>query len=219
MSTPARVVAAGLASLALVLSHAVYRQWPAWRGVEVYLPAALVPAQPARARYVRVDLPAERLVIEPARPDPDRRDTFEPVRRVGAWWGPAGDEAASAWRVRGRRVFVQLEEAEPMWPGGPAWMRPVAVADAPIDTARNIAATVGSAERSGRLQVSFGSHELLVPREVAARARPRATGRVAPGSPVTYGRDRDPGVFAVFRVLPSGRAGLVGLIVDGRRID
>lgn len=217
MSAPSRLALAGVFAMLLIASHFAYRAWPAWRGVEVYVPVAIVPSVPARAGYIRLDVPAERVRIEAAHPeDAVPREPFETVRRIGDWWGPPGQTDVSAWRLRGRRLFVRLQPAEAMWPGGPQWMRATEVSDMPGASAMNVAATV---RRVGRLWLSFGSHELVVPPGVAARARARITVREPGRGPVMVGRAADPGVFAVLRVLPSGRAALAGLIVDGARIE
>ena len=96
-------------------------------------------------------------------------------------------------------------------------MRPSTVSDALVAGAINLAGTVTSVREDGYIWLDFGFAPIAVPPDVASGARPP----VAPGprrdgaAPIPPGAD--PGVAAVLRVLPSGRAALDGVIVSGRR--
>ena len=218
VSAAARIAVAGLTSLALVASHAAYRAWPAWRGVEIYLPVSLSPADPHG--YVRIDIPAERLRVDvPGTTKEPPGEPFQFVRATGATRAALVAGVAGVRRLRGRDLVVQVEPDRPLWPQGPVAMRPVSVSDAPVAGAANLAGLVTRADEHGRLWLTFGSHQMAVPPEVAARAKPLAVAREPDRPPTAPGRPPDPGTFAIFRVLASGRATLAGLIVDGTRID
>lgn len=220
MSAPLRIVAAGLAALATIVSHAAYRAWPAWRGAEIYLPASLYPAEPAGIGYIQLDLPGERLQLDgPHEGNGPQAELFQPVRRAGAGWESRGEGTTSVSRLSGRDLFVQLEPDRPLWPNGPVSMRPMSVSDTPITGVTNLAGHVTRADERGRLRLSFGSHQMPVPPEVAARAKALDVVREPNRPPTARGRAADPGTFAIFRVLPSGRAVLAGLLVDGKRIE
>jgi hypothetical protein len=229
VSGPARITLAGLVALVMIVSHGVYRAWPGWRGAEIYLPASMSPADPAGLGYIRIDLPAERLRLEvplgprvvplPSAANEPQAELFQPVRRAGAGWESRGEGPASVSRLRGRDLFVQLEPDRPLWPHGPASMRPVSVSDTPITGATNLAGHVNRADERGLLWLTFGSHQMPVPPEVAMRARPLDAVRAPNRPPTARGRAADPGTFAIFRVLPSGRGVLAGLLVDGKRIE
>jgi hypothetical protein len=93
------------------------------------------------------------------------------------------------------------------------------VSDTRIAGATNLAGHVMRVDERGRLWLTFGSHQMMVPSEVAARAKPFDVVRAPNRPPAATGRSSDPGTFAIVRVLPSGRAVLAGLIVDGKRIE
>ncbi len=96
-------------------------------------------------------------------------------------------------------------------------MRPVTVSDTVIDGPVNLEGTVVQVREDGYVRLDFPFGWIGVPRDVEAQARPLD----APGprgdnaGPIPPAAD--PGVFAVLKVLPSGRAALVGVIVDGKR--
>ena len=228
MNAPARIMLAGLVALVTIVSHAAYRAWPGWRGVEIYLPASMYPAEPAGIGYVQLDLPAERLRLEVLRlrvvplqsaANELQAELFQPVRGIGAPWASGGESAATVQRPRGRDLFVQFGPGLPLWPGGPAAMRPVSVSDTRITGVMNLAGHVTRVDERGRLRLTFGSHQVPVPPEVAARAKALDVVREPNRPPTARGRAADPGTFAIFRVLPSGRAVLAGLLLDGKRID
>ena len=229
MNAPARIMLAGLVALVTIVSHAAYRVWPGWHGVEIYLPASMYPADPADLGYIRIDLPAERLRVEAplglrvvplqSAANEPQAELFQPVRGVGAPWASGGEGAATVQRLRGRDLFVQLEPDRPMWPAGPVSMRPVSVSRTPIASATNLAGHVNRVDERGHFWLTFDSHQMPVPPEVAARAKPLDRVREPNRPPTARGRAADPGTFAIFRVLPSGRAVLAGLLVDGKRIE
>lgn len=229
MNAPARIMLGGLAALGLIVAHAAYRVWPNRHGVEIYLPASLYPAEPAGLGYVLLDLPAERLRLEVpdgplavplqnAATEP-KAELFQPVRRAGAERESVGQRQASVSGLRGRDLFVQLEPDRPVWPDGPASLRPVSVSDVRITGATNLAGHVIRVDEGGRLRLTFGSHQMPVPPDVGARAKALDIVREPNRPPTARGRAADPGTFAIFRVLPSGRAALAGLLVDGKRIE
>lgn len=199
MTDPRGIAAAGLFALAVTGAQGLYLSWPATHGTEIYMTATLV-RQPARDEWVRVRLPIERIVTdrtESAAADrADRTERYEHVPRAGGWIA-GGDVRADALTLRGRPLYVQLTPGEPLWPGGPPAHRAVSVSNAPVSGATNIAGTVTSVREGGRLWLDFAIAPIAVPQEVAAAPEPRA--------------------FAVLRVLPSGRAALHGVIVNGER--
>jgi hypothetical protein len=229
VNAPARITLAGLVALVTIVSHAAYRAWPGWHGVEIYLPASMYPADPSGLGYIRIDLPAERLRLEvplgprvvplQSAPNEPQAELFQPVRRAGAGWGSRGEGPASVSRLRGRDLFVQLEPDRPLWPHGPVSMRPLSVSRTPIAGATNLGGHVNRADERGHLWLTFDSHQMAVPPEVAARTKPLDRVREPNRPPTARGRAADPGTFAIFRVLPSGRAVLAGLLVDGKRIE
>ena len=220
MSAAARIVLAGVAALALTISHAAYSAWPGWRGVEIYLAASLYPADPAGTGNVRIDLPAERLRLNVSRGvDEPQAELFQPVRGVGSLWASGSASSSTVRSRRGRDLFVQLAPEQPLWPQGPVSMRPTGVSDTPIAGVINLAGQVTRADARGYVWLTFGSHQMPVPPTIASRTTPRDVVRQPNRPPETMGRPADPGTFAIFRVLPSGRAVLAGLIVEGKRIE
>jgi hypothetical protein len=190
-----------------------------WRGVEIYLPTAMFPPDPGMRGVVRIDLPAERIVLDV--PHPANEQIFEPFEPVtlGGDVRAADDGAAIARRLRGHLLFVQLQPDRPMWSDGPPSMRPSTVSDVVVPGVTNLAAVLTRIDEDGHLWLDAGSHVFPVPADVAQRARPRLDGVPVDrnGRPMAMRRGLDPGVFAVLKVLPSGRSALVALIVDGKR--
>lgn len=206
MNAPARITLAGLSALVLIASHAVYRAWPRWYGTELYLPAAVYPVDPTSLGYVRVDVAAERLRLGvPGGLGEQQTKLFQSVRGIGG--------------VSRGNVFVQLEPDQSLWPHGPVAMRPVSVSETRVAGATNLAGHVTRVDEAGRVWLTFGSHQLPVPPDVVTRAKPLEVIREPNRSPAAKSRPPDPGTFAIFRVLPSGRAAIAGLIVAGRRVD
>jgi hypothetical protein len=223
MNAPARITLAGLTALSLTGAHAVYRGWPARLGVEIYVPVSMYPAgegDSGAARSIGIDIPAERLRFDVPRADNEpQAELFQSVRLAGALPVSGGEGEGRVPRLRGRDLFVQVEPNEPLWPDGPMSVRPVSVSDARIAGATNLAGHVTRQDERGRIWLTFGSHELTVPAAIAARAKPLDVRRAPNRPPAAMGREPDPGTFAIFRVLPSGRAALTGLVVDGKRIE
>jgi hypothetical protein len=208
------VVVAGTFAIAVTGAHALYRSWPAAHGTEILVRAALV-RQPSLAGVVRVAVPFDRIALDVPHTSPAVTESFEPVRPIGAWWIRDGDPRANARARRGRLLYLQLTAGQPVSPGGPAVMRPVTVSDVVVPGAINVAGTVTQVREDGYVWLEYPFGWVPVPSTVEARARPERgrdhhDGEVTP--PAT-----DSGVFAVLRVLPSGRAALVGVVVDGTR--
>lgn len=210
------VVAAGGIAVVLTGAHAVHLSWPAMYGTEIYVPAALV-RQPTGMPLVAVRLPFAQIALDVPHTTPPLEEPVEPLARLGDWWIAGGDGDTMARRLRGRPLHVQLEPGGPLWTGGAAGMRARTVSDAVVSGATNLSGTVTSVREDGYLTLDFGFAPIAVPEAVAARARPMAdrgarrarTGPIPPPA--------DPGVAAVLRVLPSGRAVLAGIIVNGKR--
>lgn len=216
MSGARGIIVAGLVAIGVTGSHALYRVWPATAGTEICVPAALV-NQPTDLGLVAVQLPFARIELDVPHTAPAAGDTFERVPRIGEWWTVGGDVTANARRFRGRSLYLQLTAGQPIWPGGPVEMRPSTVSDSAVAGATNLAGIVANLREDGYVWLDFSFGWIAVPKDVAAKARPFAPPRprndvTAPAPPAT-----DPGVFAVLRVLPSGRAALVGVIVNGAR--
>ncbi len=102
-------------------------------------------------------------------------------------------------------------------------MRPVTVSDVAVDGAINLAGTVTRVREDGYLWLDFSIGWIGVPSEIESNARPldapapRNAGAGAGAEVGAIPPGADPGVFAVLRVLPSGRAALTGVIVRGTR--
>lgn len=210
------IVAAGAIAVVLTGSHAAYFSWPSAYGTEIDVPAALV-RQPTAMPLVDVQLPFSQIALDVPHTTPAIEEPFVPLARIGNWWVAGGDEHAMARKLRGRPLFVQLEAGGPLWTGGAPGMRARSVSDAAVSGATNLEGTVTSVREDGYLWVDFGFAPIAVPREVADAARPFVEfgprrARTGPVPPAV-----DPGVAAVLRVLPSGRATLAGVIVFGRR--
>jgi hypothetical protein len=216
VTDPRGIVAAGAIALCATGAHAAYSSWPAVRGTEIVVPAALV-RQPVNMALVEVRLPLARIALDVPHTAPPAGDPFEPVRRTGEWWAAGDGTRSHAQRLRGRPLYVQLSPGEPLSPGGPSTMRASTACDAAVSGAINVAGTVISVREDGYLWLDFGFAPIAVPSDVAANARPY----VPPGprrvdaGPILPAADA--GVAAVLRVLPSGRVALVGVIVGGNR--
>lgn len=210
------IAAAGAIALVVTGAHAGYRSWPVTHGTEICVPAALV-SQSADVGLVTVQLPLARIELDVPHTTPAVSETFERVRRIGGWWVTGGAAGANARKLRGRPLYLQLAPGQPLWPGGPVELRPATVSDSVVGGAINLAGTVTSVREDGYVWLDFAFGPIAVPGDVAARARPpvapgprgNRTGPIPPAA--------DPGVAAVLRVLPSGRAALVGVIVNGTR--
>jgi hypothetical protein len=210
------IAAAGAIALVVTGSHTAYRSWPVRHGTEVCLPAALV-RQSAALALVAVRLPLARIELDVPHTRPAVGEPFEPLRRIGDWWAAGGSAGTNARRLRGRPLYLQLTPGRPLWTGGPDEMRASTVSDGLVGGAINLAGLVSSVREDGYLWLDFSFGPIAVPPAVAAAARPftdpgprpTAAGPILPAT--------DPGVAAVLRVLPSGRAALVGVIVNGTR--
>jgi len=189
------IVAAAAIAIAVTGAHAAYRSWPVTHGTEIVVPATLV-RLPFEPRLSGVQLPFARIALDVPHPSPVDGGPFEPVPRLGAWWKPAGaDTRANARRLRGRPLYLQLAQGPPLWTGGPVEMRPVTISDALVDGAVNLAGLVTSVRESGYVWLDFSLGPIAVPGDTPKDAR----------------------ASAVLRVLPSGRATLAGVIVNGTR--
>ena len=217
MSGARGILAAGLVAVAVTGAHGLYRSWPVTHGTEICVPAALF-RQPVQVGVVQVRLPLARIALDVPHTAPAVTEAFESVRHIGGWWIAGGDAHANARALRGRELYLQLTAGQPVFAGGPVGMRPVTVSDAAVEGAVNLAGTVSGVREDGYLWLDFSIGWIAVPREIESSARPvnapvprtgEAGGVAAPAA--------DPGVYAVMRVLPSGRAALVGVIVRGTR--
>ena len=188
------IAAAGVIALVVTGAHAGYRSWPVARGTEVCVPATLL-RQPVDLGVAEVRLPFARIALDVPHTTPAITETFEPVRRVGEWWVANGGAGANARQLRGRPLYVQLVPGQPLWTGGPVEMRASTVSDALVPDAVNLAGRVVLVCEDGYIRLDFAFAPMAVPASVATDAR----------------------VAAVLRVLPSGRAALVGVIANGTR--
>ena len=216
MTSARGILMAGVTALVVTSVHAGFRFWPVARGTEIYVPAALV-GQPVDLAQVVVQVPFARIELDLPHRAPDVTETFERVRRVGRWWTTGGGRTANSRRLRGRALYVQLTAGRPLWPGGPAGMQPATVSDAIVNGAVNLAGVVTRVREDGYLWLDFALGPVGVPREIATRARPSVPPAPRDGATLQMSPAFDPGVFAVLRVLPSGRAALVAVIVNGQR--
>ena len=209
------IAAAGAIALVVTGAHAAYRAWPVRNGTELCVRAAMV--RLPDTTLVAVQVPLARIAIDVPHTTPAPSDTFEPVRVIGTWWVTGESAVATARRLRGRPLYLQLRPGPPLWTGGPVDMRLSTVSDSIVSGAINLAGRVTSVREDGYIWLDFAVGPSAAPPDVAARARPAApagprgsrTGPIPPAS--------DPDVAAVLRVLPSGRAALVGVIVNGSR--
>ena len=215
--TGARGIAvAGVFAVVVTGAHALYRSWPVTHGAEICVPAALH-RQPVEVGVVMVRLSIARIELDVPHVPPAVAEVFEPAQRRGGWWITGDDTSANMRARRGRPLYLQLEAGEPASPGGPAVMRPSTVNDTAVGGAVNLQGMVTRVREDGYIWLDFPVGWIGVPREIELGARPL----VVPGPRVTEtGPPKpaaDPGVCAVLRVLPSGRAALVGVIVSGKR--
>lgn len=216
MSGARGIAAAGLIAVAVTSTHALYRSWPVTHGTEICVPAALY-RQPVEVGVVMVRLPIARIELDVPHATPIVTETFEPARRAGDWWITGGDKSANMRARRGRPLYLQLEPGEPPVPDGPAVMRPSTVSDTVVSGAVNVEGIVTRVREDGYIWLDFPVGWFGVPREIEAAARPLFVqgprgNDTEPPKPAA-----DPGIYAVLRVLPSGRASLVGVIVNGTR--
>ena len=188
------IVAAGVIAIAVTGAHAAYRSWPMTHGTEIVVPAALV-RLPFDPRLAGVQLPFARVALDVPHPATVPGGPFEPVPRLGDWWIAGGDTRANARRLRGRPLYLQLAQGPPLWTGGPVEMRPATISDALVEGAVNLAGIVTSVREDGYVWLDFSLGPIAVPGDAGKDAR----------------------ASAVLRVLPSGRATLVGIIVNGTR--
>jgi len=190
------LAAAGLA-ITVTGAHAVYRAWPAVYGTEVYLPAALI-RQAGDLGLVSVQLAPARIALDVPHKEPPAREPFEAVQRIGSWWIDGGQAGANERRLRGRPLYLQLIPGSPLWSGGPVQMRTSTVSDAPIESATNIEGVVTRVSSDGYLWLDFSLAPIALPGLAANLPANTAAA-------------------AIMRVLPSGRAVLVGVVVNGTR--
>lgn len=217
MIDPRGILVAGAIAIAATGAHAAYRAWPAAYGTEVHVPAALV-RLPGDLGLVSVQLPLTRLALDVPHKQPPSGESFEAVRRIGRWWIDDAPAGVNARRLRGHTVYLQLLPGSPLWPGGPVQMRGSTISNAPAEGAINLAGIVTGVNDDGYVWVDFSFGPIAVPSAVAAAARPVTPGggpRHATGPPTQPATDA--GVAALLRVLPSGRAALTGVIVNGTR--
>lgn len=200
-------------------SHAAYRWWPALRGTEILMPAALF-KQPSGFNLVLVQLPIARVELDVAHGGPSLNEAFVSVRRAGDWWIETDGPRKNSRVLRGQQLYLQLVPGGAALMGGASEMRADSVSDAPVAGAMNLAGRVRRVRDDGYLWLDYSVGWIAVSADVAAHARPldmtdaeppRRPG-LRPVPPAT-----DPGVYAILRVLPSGRAALTGLIVNSTR--
>lgn len=187
------IAIAGAIALVLTGGHAAYRAWPLARGTEILVPASLV-RQAVAPEYVAVRLAFDRIALDVPHAAPPPKEPFEALPRAGDWWMSGAAPHANAVRLRGRPLYVLLAPAPPPTPGGTVEMRPSAVSDTLATGAVNVAGTVTTVRDDGYLWLDFAFAPLTVPAS-------------APDGPA----------LAVLRVLPSGRAALIGVVVNGSR--
>jgi hypothetical protein len=210
------IIVAGVFAVVVAGTHALYRSWPVTHGTEICVPAALY-RQPVEVGLVLVQVPFARIALDTSHTTPVVTETYEPVRRIGGWWITGGDKSANMRARRGRPLYLQFTPGQPVLPGGPPVMRPITVSDTAIDGTVNLVGIVVQVREDGYIRLDFPFGWIGVPRDVETHARPldapgprgNNTGPIPPAV--------DPGVFAILRALPSGRAALVGVIVNGQR--
>lgn len=217
MTDPRGILVAGALALVVTGAHAGYRSWPVTHGTEIYVPAALV-TQAGSLGPARVELSISRIeLLDVPHAPPAVGEAFEPMRAVGGWWVEKGDARANARKLRGRPLYVQLAPGQPLWPNGPAAMRADTVSDALVDGAINVAGIVVAVREDGYVWLDFSFGPIAVPGDVASHARPFAPAGSRRTGTGPFPPAADPSVSAVLRVLPSGRAALVGVFVNGTR--
>lgn len=217
MTGPRGILVAGAIAIAVTGAHGTYRAWPAAYGTEIHIPAALM-RLPGDLGLVSVQLPLTRLALDVPREQPPSGESFEAVRRIGHWWTDNAPAGANRRRLRGHPLYVQLLPGSPLWPGGPVQMRGSTVSDGPVEGSINLAGIVTGVSDDGSVWVDFSFGPIAVPNEVAAAARSLTRDdERRPATGLSTQPATDPGIAAVLRVLPSGRAALTGVIVNGKR--
>jgi hypothetical protein len=192
--TSARDIAiAAAVALAVTGGHAAYQIWPLARGTEITAPASLIRGG-TPAGYAAVRLTFARIALDVPHAPPAPKEPFQALPRAGNWWTSGGVARVNAIALRGRPLYVQLTPTQPQTPDRPVDTQPSTVSDRPAAGAINVAGTVTTVRDDGYVELDFGFAPLPVP--VSVPAGPAA---------------------AILRVLPSGRAVLVGVVVNGTR--
>lgn len=196
MNDPRGIALAGAIALAVTAGHGAYRAWPSMHGVEMFL-AGDISRPPINTGLVSVRLRVEQIALDTPHPTQADMRRYELVRRTGDWWLANGERGANARRLRGRPLYIQLAPGPALWPGGPAEMRASTVSNALVPGAINLAGIATSVNDDGYITLDFALGPVAVPSHAAADAAAVAV--------------------AILRVLPSGRATLAGVIVNGTR--
>jgi hypothetical protein len=190
MTGSRRVLVAGLALIGLVAGYWLYAAWPAWFGSEIRL-AVFVRTLEGAEQYEGLEYPAARVAIDvPYGRGAESSVPHVTVKQLDAVWPADPDTARTARLLRGRIVYLQLEQLAEA-PGRPRGeYGPVSISTSPVPGAMNLRAKILTADSLARLNLEIGWSRFLVGR----------------------GRHAPPGeAVAVLHVLPSGRHALVGL--------
>jgi len=186
-----RILLAAAVTLGLGAGSWSYEAWPSWFGQEVVLEANLG-LKDARSGRAGIEFPAAHLRLDvPGAQADDLPVPFHHVRAIGPVWPGGSDPVQSARLFHGRVVYVQVEARGPAEAAAPYENRvPVSVSTTPVIGATNLRTRVTRVEPSGRFQITLAPPLLAVPPELPDAAS----------------------VWAVFKVLPSGRHAIVRLV-------
>ena len=191
MTFRTRIMLAAAVTLGFGAGSWSYEAWPAWYGHEIVLEASLG-LKDVRSGRAAIEFPATRLKLDvPGAQADDSPVPFHLVRSIGPVWPGGSDPVRSARLMHGRVVYVQVESRGPSTPEGPFEARvPVSVSTTPVVGATNLRARVTGVESTGRFEITLAPPLLAIGPDLPDAAS----------------------VWAVFRVLPSGRHAIVRLV-------
>jgi hypothetical protein len=187
MSLRSRVLAALVVVLGLGASEWCYLGWPRWFGVEVRIPVTI--GRPGSATADATPFYPEfnlRLDAANTTASPQPPRHTTPVRAIGVVWDARLTPLAAVSSLRTRLAYLQLEA------GSDGVFRTQSISLTPVPDALNLRVRINDAFTDGSLAVGIDSS-----------ARPLPASERGNGS-------------AILRVLPSGRAAMVGMsLADG----
>ena len=199
MSLRNRILMALAAALAVATGMWLYGQWLAWFGQEILVPIAAGnrgnPGQNVIAHYpdARLHLETSHTFATSGKQEVPRIE----VRSIGVVLDDSVDASRQSSNLRTRVVYLQMKPDEtPARQISGVW-KPVSVSLTPVPGAFNLQASVRSVDGAGNIDVSYAPDQLPLQRLPADNQH----------------------MAGILKVLPSGRAALVGLIAGNQRIQ
>lgn len=193
MTLRARIIAACAAALAIATGLWLYAEWPRWFGREIVVAVNISNRQGPNGQAI-LSYEDSRLHLADV---PVRGNPAVPrieVRQIGSLPGATAEPGAAQPELRNATVYLQMVISDgAASDSAPRW-HPVSISAVPQENALNLRATIRSADNAGQLDVAFAP--ALAPVAIQQMAHPRMS--------------------AILKVLPSGRAALVG-VIDGNQ--